>query len=85
MISVNSIPDVYHTTTPYLLVQGAEEFIDIVKKAFDAIKTFRMSMPDGAIGHAEIRLGDSVIMFSEAQGGRIQTYANWDLFVCRRL
>jgi PhnB protein len=69
MTSVKSIPDGYHTVTPYLLVQGAEKLIDFVKNAFDAKETFRMSMPDGAIGHAEVKLGDSVIMLSEAQGG----------------
>jgi hypothetical protein len=41
--------------------------------------------PDGAIGHAEVRLGDSVIMVSECTGRRIQTYAIWDSFVCGRL
>jgi PhnB protein len=50
-------------------VQGAEKLIDFVKNAFDAKETFRMSMPDGAIGHAEVKLGDSVIMLSEARGG----------------
>lgn len=69
MTTVKSIPDGYHTVTPYLLVQGADMLIDFVKKAFDAKETVRMSMPDGAIGHAEFRLGDSVIMLSEAQGG----------------
>jgi uncharacterized glyoxalase superfamily protein PhnB len=69
MTSVKSIPDNYHTVTPYLLIQGAEKLIDFVKRAFDAKETLRMSMPDGAIGHAEVRLGDSVIMLSEAQGG----------------
>ena len=69
MTSVKSIPDGYHTVTPYILVQGAEKLIDFLKSAFDAKETFRMSMPGGAIGHAEIKLGDSVIMLSEAQGG----------------
>ncbi|MGH3442758.1 MAG: VOC family protein [Nitriliruptorales bacterium] len=69
MTSVKSIPDGYHTVTPYLLVQSAEKLINFVKRAFDAKETVRMSMPDGAIGHAEVRLGDSVIMLSEAQGG----------------
>lgn len=52
----------------YLLVQGADKLIDFVKKAFDAKETDRYSMPDGSVGHAEIRLGDSVIMLSEAMG-----------------
>jgi PhnB protein len=68
MTSVKSIPDGYHTVTPYLLVQGADKLIDFVKKAFDAKETDRYSMPDGSVGHAEIRLGDSVIMLSEAMG-----------------
>ena len=68
MTSVKSIPDGYHTVTPYLLVQGADKLIDFVKKAFDAKETDRYSMPDGTVGHAEIRLGDSVIMLSEAMG-----------------
>jgi PhnB protein len=68
MTSVQPIPDGYHTVTPYLLVQGADKLIDFVKKAFDAKETERYSMPDGSIGHAEIRLGDSVIMLSEAMG-----------------
>jgi PhnB protein len=69
MSSVKSVPDGYHTVTPYLLVQDAEKLIDFVIKVFDAKETVRMSMPNGTIGHAEVRLGDSVIMLSEAQGG----------------
>jgi PhnB protein len=69
MTSAKTIPDGYHTVTPYLLVQDAEKLIDFVIKVFDAKETVRMSMPNGAIGHAEVRLGDSVIMLSEAQGG----------------
>jgi PhnB protein len=43
MTSVKSIPDGYHTVTPYLLVQGADKLIDFVKKAFDAKETDRYS------------------------------------------
>lgn len=68
MTSIKPIPDGYHTVTPYLLVQGADKLIDFVKKAFDAKETERYSMPDGSVGHAELRLGDSVIMLSEAMG-----------------
>jgi PhnB protein len=62
MTSVKPIPDGYHTVTPYILVQGADKLIDFVKKAFDAKETERYLMPDGTIDHAEVRLGDSVIM-----------------------
>lgn len=68
MYSVKSILDGYHTVTPYLLVQGADKLIDFAKKAFNVTETEHYSMPDGSIGHAEIRLGDSVIMLSEAMG-----------------
>jgi PhnB protein len=68
MTPVKPIPDGYHTVTPYILVQGADKLIDFVKKAFDAKETERYSMPNGTIGHAEVRLGDSVIMVSDAQG-----------------
>ena len=68
MTSVKPIPEGYHTVTPYLLVQGAEKLINFMKNAFDAKETERYSMPDGSIGHAEVRIGDSVIMVADAQG-----------------
>jgi PhnB protein len=68
MTSVKPIPEGYHTVTPYILVQGADKLIDFIKKAFDAKETERYSMPDGSIGHAEVRIGDSVLMVSDAQG-----------------
>jgi PhnB protein len=68
MTSVKPIPNGYHTVTPYILVQGADKLIDFLKNAFDAKETERFSMPDGTIGHAEVRLGDSVIMLSDARG-----------------
>ena len=68
MTSVKPTPDGYHTVTPYIFVQGADKLIDFLKKAFDAKETERYLMPNGTIGHAEIRLDDSVIMISDAQG-----------------
>jgi PhnB protein len=68
MTSVKPIPEGHHTVTPYILVQGAEKLIDFMKKAFDAKESERYSMPDGSIGHAEVKIGDSVIMVSDAQG-----------------
>jgi PhnB protein len=66
MTSVKPIPEGYHSVTPYILAQDAGKLID--KNAFDAKETERYSMPDGTIGHAEIRIGDSVIMVADAQG-----------------
>ena len=68
MASVKPIPEGHHTVTPYILVQGAEKLIDFMKKAFDAKESERYSMPDGSIGHAEVRIGDSVMMVADAQG-----------------
>jgi PhnB protein len=68
MTSVNPAPDGYRTVTPYILVQGADKLIDFIKRAFEAKEADRVTMPDGSIGHAEVRLGDSVIMVSDAKG-----------------
>lgn len=62
---VNAIPDGYHSITPYLIIKGAAEAIEFYKKAFGAVELFRMAQPDGRVGHAEIRIGDSTIMLAD--------------------
>ena len=62
---VKPIPDGYHSATPYLIIQGAAAALDFYKKAFGATELMRMAQPDGRIGHAEIRIGDSVIMLAD--------------------
>jgi PhnB protein len=64
-MSVNFIPAGYHTITPYLIVKGAAAAIDFYKWIFDAVEIMRMPGPDGAIMHAELRIGDSKIMLGE--------------------
>lgn len=59
------IPDGYHTVTPYLTVDGAAEAIEFYKKAFGAKERMRMPGPDGKLGHAEIEIGDSIVMISD--------------------
>jgi PhnB protein len=59
------IPDGYHTATPYLTIKNAANAIEFYKRAFGATETMRMATPDGKIGHAEIRIGDSPIMLSD--------------------
>jgi PhnB protein len=59
------IPDGYHTATPYLIIGGAGDAIEFYKKAFGAKELFRFPMPDGKIGHAEIKIGDSPIMLAD--------------------
>jgi PhnB protein len=62
---VKPIPDGYHTATPYLIVSGAAGAIDFYKTAFGATELFRMPMPNGKIGHAEIKIGNSIIMLAD--------------------
>ena len=58
-------PAEYHNVTPYLSVTGASDFIDFVVATFGGTETERMHGPDGAIAHAEVRVGDSAIMLTE--------------------
>jgi PhnB protein len=62
---VKPIPDGYHTVTPYLIVNGAARAIEFYKQAFGATETMRLGGPDGRIGHAEIRIGDSPVMLAD--------------------
>jgi PhnB protein len=64
-MSVKPIPEGYHTVTPYLAVDDAAEALDYYKKAFGAKERGRMEAPDGKIGHAEIQIGDSLVMLSD--------------------
>lgn len=64
-MAVKPIPDGYHSVTPYLIIRNASKAIDYYKKAFGAEELFRMPSPDGTIGHAEIRIGNSMIMLAD--------------------
>jgi PhnB protein len=66
---VKAIPDGYHSVTPYLVVQGAAQAIDFYRRAFGAQEIMRMDGPGGKLTHAEIRIGDSVIMLSDEMPG----------------
>lgn len=63
---VKPIPDGYHTLTPYLTVRGAAQLIDFLKQAFDAKEHSRSARPDGTVMHADLQIGDSHLMVSEA-------------------
>ena len=65
MAQVTPVPEGYHSVTPYLVVDGASKAIDFYKRAFGAVERFRMPAPDDKVGHAEIQIGDSVIMLSD--------------------
>ena len=63
--SVRPVPEGYHTATPYLICSGGAEAIDFYKRAFGAVELMRMPMPNGRLGHAELKIGDSVIMLAD--------------------
>ena len=64
-MATQPIPEGYSTISPYLAVDDAAEAIEYYKKAFGAEETVRMDAPDGKIGHAELKIGDSHVMLSD--------------------
>ena len=65
MADVKPIPDGYPQVTPYLCVDGANEAIEFYSKVFGATERMRMPGPDGKIGHAEVQLGQGLIMLAD--------------------
>ena len=66
--SPRAIPEGFHTLTVYLAVADAEKAIDFYKRAFGAVERYRLPRPDGRVGHAEITIGDSIIMLADECG-----------------
>jgi PhnB protein len=64
-MAVKPVPEGYHTVTPYLAVEDAAEAIEYYKKAFGAKERVRMDTPDGKIGHAELQIGDALVMLAD--------------------
>lgn len=60
-------PENYGTVDPYIVVRGVEKFITFLESAFDAQLELKVPNPDGSIGHAEVRIGDSVLLMFDAQ------------------
>lgn len=85
-MSVKPIPDGYHSVTPYLVVRDGATAIEFYKKAFSATELFRLPMPEGKIGHAEIKIGDSHIMLAdecpESQAASPQTLKGTTFGLC---
>jgi PhnB protein len=63
--NVKPIPEGHRTVTPYLAVKNATRALEFYRNAFGAIEAYRLTLPDGRVGHAEIRLGDSVVMLAD--------------------
>jgi PhnB protein len=62
-------PEGYNAVTPLFSVKGAARFIDFLKAAFKATEVYRFSAPDGSVMHAEVKIGDSVVMLGEPMEG----------------
>jgi uncharacterized glyoxalase superfamily protein PhnB len=75
------IPQGYHTVTPFVIAKGAAQLIDFMKEAFDAVEIARVTGEDGAIGHAEVRIGDSVVMLFDSKEAWPETPAFLRLYV----
>ncbi len=64
-MSVPYKPDRFHTLTPHLVVEGAAKYIDFLKSAFGAVESSRSPGPSGKLMHAELLIGESVVMLND--------------------
>ena len=80
-MTTKPIPEGFHTVTPFLAVEGADLLIDFLKRAFGALELHRLAWPDGAVAHAEVLIGDSVVMIGETRGETKPTSASLYLYV----
>jgi PhnB protein len=70
-MKANPIPEGYHSVTPYLKLPNCGRLIEYLKQAFGAVEKARLEKPDGSVLHAEVMIGDSLLMVHEAPG-------NWE-------
>jgi uncharacterized glyoxalase superfamily protein PhnB len=80
-MAVKAKPDGYHSITPYLVVDGAARLIDFLTEAFAAEEVERFAAPGNRIGHAEMRIGDSLVMLGDAHGEHQPTQATLYVYV----
>lgn len=66
-MTVKPIPEGFHTITPYLLVPDVARLIDFLKQALDAREIYRSEAPDGTVNHAQVQIGDSMVMMGQAR------------------
>src|SRR5271165_5294742 len=69
--STNPIPPGFHSLTPHLAINGAAKYIDFLKSAFDAVEISRSPGPGGKLMHAQVRIGDSILMFADDFGSEM--------------
>jgi uncharacterized glyoxalase superfamily protein PhnB len=65
VMPVKHVPERFHTVTPYLVAAGVGKLLDFLKSAFDAKEIERQARPDGVIMHAQVQIGDSMIMMGD--------------------
>ena len=81
MPEIKPIPDGYTPITPYLIVEDAAGLIDFLVNAFGAVERFRIPMPEGGIGHAEVEIGGAALMLSDSNPEFPPTRASIHLYV----
>src|SRR5437868_15137204 len=69
-VPVEFKPNEYHTVTPYLVVDGAAQLIEFMVDVLGGTELMRLPGPEGRLGHAEVRVGDSVVMLADAPSPR---------------
>jgi PhnB protein len=80
-MAVKAKPDGYHSVTAYLVVDGAARLIDFLGQAFGAEEVERFAAPGNRVGHAELRIGDSLVMLGDAHGEHKATQAMLYVYV----
>src|SRR5262249_15901980 len=80
-MSAKPIPDGFHAVTPYLFVEGGSRLIEFISAAFEGEVMFQQKRPDGAVMHATIRIGDSMLMLAEPTREFGATRSSIDLYV----
>jgi PhnB protein len=75
------VPDGYTTVTPWIIVRGASDFIDFLKRVLDAEELGRLNGPDGSILHAELRIGTAIVMVFDTREGWAETHQCLRLYV----
>ncbi len=81
MSNAKAVPDGYTTVTPFLTIKGAAEAIDFYKKAFGAEERGRAPGPNNTIMHAEVKIGNSIVMLCDPMGGTPPTQSSLHLYV----
>lgn len=80
-MTVKHTPEGYHTITPYLIVEGADKLIAFIENVFGGTVVMKMEADGGRIGHAEMKIGDSMLMLADASEEWKPTQAMLHLYV----